>query len=66
MTTIPLRPNELCRYDSKLAAVAAARANEKRTGQPHYVLRFVPNAWTVATTMPLLGEWYSTDGIRHG
>ena len=44
-----------------------ARALQERDGKPRYVVRsIVPPEWVIEDRMPLLGEWYTSDGIRHG
>ena len=58
-------PSEVCRHDNRQAALLAAKVNEQRTGKRHYVERSI-GCWVVTTRMPLLGEWYDADGIRHG
>lgn len=45
----------------------AARSHEKRCGKPYYVVWVaVETRYTVTDRMPLFGEWYTSDGIRHG
>lgn len=40
---------------------------EKKTGVYHYVIFNVPTGeYVITDTMPFLGEWYDSDGIRHG
>ena len=49
------------------AALKKAQRHEKETGRPHYVVHTegnVANA-TVTDRMPMLGTWYTSDGIRH-
>ena len=57
---------EMVLYAIKMDAMHDAQAREKQTGQPHYVARWASGEWEVTDRMPLMGEWYSTDGIRHG
>ncbi len=52
-------------YTTRNEAVAEARTAERRTGDRHYAVR-TRAGWIVDTRMPLLGEWYDADGIRHG
>jgi hypothetical protein len=47
--------------------LAEARRLEADTGGRHYIIWNVPeNRFEVIDKMPYLGEWYSSDGIRHG
>ena len=59
-TTVPWR--ELS------AAVGSAKRYEQRTGKRCYVYcsKIQGGAYLTTTTMPLIGEWYDADGIRHG
>ena len=40
---------------------------EKLIGKPCYVTYSVPmECYLITPKMPLMGEWYSTDGLQHG
>lgn len=62
------RSTSECNYASREQALAAARRRERLTGQRYYVARTAqPTAgWIVTERMPLLGEWYDSQGYRHG
>jgi len=47
-------------------ALIQARRNEHDTGNRWYVARCYDGSWTLTETMPFLGEWYDSDGHRHG
>ena len=56
-----------------IAAVGNAHQMEVQTGRRHYVVYRVEQArrgdegpFYVTESMPLLGEWYTADGHRHG
>ena len=49
----------------KRALELAARC-EHRTGGPAYVVVTHTGNLEITSRMPLLGEWYSSDGIKHG
>ena len=51
---------------SKEDALHEARRRERSSEQRHYVGRTFEGTWWVTSEMPLLGEWYDSDGIRHG
>lgn len=49
--------------------IRSAEHEEKETGRPHYVLLNASPYGThvqVTTRRSLKGEWYDSDGIRHG
>jgi hypothetical protein len=48
------------------AALIDARAAERETGERRYVLVNADGTLRVVAIMPWLGEWYDSDGIRHG
>lgn len=51
------------------AALQEARRRERASGTPHYVVSGSPNddqCWDIVDRQPFLGEWYSSDGVRHG
>ena len=52
-------------YDTKNAALYEAKKRETG-GAPQYVVKWFDGRWSVTNEMPLMGEWYTTDGIRHG
>ena len=62
----PARPIATVRYSGLLAALAFARAAERDTGTYHYVSKWHDGTFEVTARMPLIGEWYDADGIRHG
>jgi hypothetical protein len=44
-----------------------ARSYERTQGKPCYVVWSVPmECYLTWATMPMAGEWYTSDGIRHG
>ena len=44
-----------------------AKEMEAVTGQPHYVIKFYDcDSFDVTSRMPMLGEWYTSDGLQHG
>ena len=47
-------------------AVAEAASRERTTEARAYVMRRHDNRFIVLSTMPLIGEWYTSDGVRHG
>ncbi len=50
-----------------VTACRLAADHETTTGCPHYVFWSVPDArWEITAKMPMLVEWYTPDGIRHG
>ena len=57
-------------HEIKQIAIEMAALCERDIGRPCYVVRDVTDpvghCWAVTDKMPLLGEWYSADGIRHG
>jgi hypothetical protein len=42
-----------------------ARRAEAQTGRPQYVVK-AGALWIITERMPLLGTWYTSDGVRHG
>lgn len=53
------------------SAIAAARVQERMTGQRRWVAgmgsdRGMPAMYEVVHRPPLLGDWWDTDGIQHG
>jgi hypothetical protein len=45
----------------------AARWEEQHDGAPCYVVYSKPDDKYITTErMPMFGEWYSSDGVRHG
>lgn len=44
---------------------ALARKREEETGKPQYLVR-IGSLYEILERMPLLGEWWTTDEIRHG
>jgi hypothetical protein len=57
-------------FPTRDAALAHARSMERESGMPHYVLSLLysdrAGDWGVTGNAPLFGEWYTTDGVRHG
>lgn len=53
------------RFTHLLDGAARLQAED---GRPRYVAKDASaNAgYSITTTMPLTGEWYSSDGVRHG
>ena len=50
--------------ESKLAE---AKRYEETQNKRCYVIWSVPmNCYLTQTNMPMLGEWYTSDGIQHG
>lgn len=46
---------------------ATARRREEETGRPQYVVRDVSRGkYVIQERMPMVGEWYATDELRHG
>lgn len=58
----------MSREDRRKSAIAQAKATEATTDKgPQYVVWCVPDDdWVIQSAMPMLGEWYTSDGIRHG
>jgi hypothetical protein len=48
------------------AALIDARAAERETGERRYIAVNADGTLRVVAAMPWLGEWYDSDGIRHG
>ena len=47
--------------------IKQAKAYENRMNKPCYIEWSVPmNGYLTTTKMPMIGEWYTSDGIRHG
>lgn len=62
-----------CRYATRDAAFCAARIHQRRLARKCYVVQYAAANdagkmanWLVTTDMPMMGEWYDADGIRHG
>lgn len=53
-------------YELRKPALECAKLTERETGKPHYVVRCFPDVYEVTDRMPLLGTWWTSDGIRHG
>jgi len=52
---------------AKITAIIQARKHERSTGERHYIVWSVPDDfWIITKKMPMLGEWYDSDGVRHG
>ena len=47
-------------------ALAEAKLLERETGAPHYVVRCHDRTYVVTPRAPLIGAWWSSDGIKHG
>ena len=53
--------------DELQSTLIEARSWQKRNGICRYVVWNVPmNCYSITDRMPLLGEWYDSDGVRHG
>jgi len=55
-------------YSDLQQALTEARYEEKTSGEYRYVLKVYrpEEGFVVEARMPLMGEWYSADGRRHG
>lgn len=42
-----------------------AKRREEKTGKRQHIIR-VGNLFVIEERMPLIGEWYTSDGVRHG
>ncbi len=53
-------------YDTTTTALIEARSRE-RLDPPveRYVVK-VPEGYVIVDKMPFLGEWWSSDGVKHG
>lgn len=50
-----------------LFTVAVAARKERETGKPYYVVwSAADDEYLTTDRMPLFGEWYTSEGIRHG
>ena len=61
--------SEVLTYDeylSKALAFGAAVRKENIVGKPYYVVHTKIDRWVVVDKMPLCGEWYTSDEVRHG
>ena len=59
--------HEIRKYaESKDDALRQARRNESETGMRWFALLRHDGVWVLTDSMPLLGEWYDSDGHRHG
>ena len=48
-------------------AISNAKRRENKTNIHHYAVWCVPDDdYIVTDSMPMMGEWYDADGIRHG
>ena len=48
-------------------ALERAKADASTAGGDRYVLlTVVPGGYTVLRDMPMMGQWWTADGIRHG
>ena len=59
-TSAPARPPQ--------HTMELAQRIERETGRPRYLVRNVPNGglFVIQERMPMMGEWFTSDGIRHG
>lgn len=64
MTPQPKQPEVI--YASRRPAMTQAKRRQTRTGRPHYVVRGATGCYAITDRMPLLGMWWTTDGMRHG
>ena len=56
-------------FDTLTAALGRVKYEEAMADDsryPCYVVRLHTGEYQVIRSMPLLGEWYTSDGIRHG
>ena len=53
-------------YDTKSCAVHAAKQLENGSGQSFFVQKCFDGSYVIVSKMPLMGEWYTSDGIQHG
>lgn len=54
-------------FQNRAVAVAAAKKAERETGGlRHWVAIWYDGTADVVTRPPLIGEWYDSDGVRHG
>ena len=56
------RPNP---YPFPRHTLELARKREAETGKPQYLVR-QGELYVITDRMPMIGEWWTTDGIRHG
>lgn len=47
-------------------ALVLARKKEVDTRKRYFVLKCVDGKYKITGQMPYLGEWFDSDGIRHG
>jgi hypothetical protein len=47
-------------------SIMKARKIERETGVSQYIVKRFDNTWEITDKPPLMGEWFSTDGIQHG
>lgn len=50
----------------KTKAFDEAKSLETETGVLQYIVHCFDGSWVVIDDLPLMGEWYTTDGSRHG
>ena len=57
-------------YATLADATLAARRQETETGTARWIVRLLypdrTGDWALVDQMPIFGEFYDTDGIRHG
>lgn len=60
--------NPLTRLQEAVAIAHQAEAGSRDRGHDtrFYVVALKHDKWEVSTRMPLLGEWYDSNGVRHG
>lgn len=64
MITQPKQPEVI--YPTRPPAITQAKRLETRKGRPHYVTIGLWGVYTITDQLPLLGMWWTTDGVRHG
>lgn len=61
-----IRREHLLFDNLKAALIVAKKKQSARFGAVHYVVKCHDGSFEVQDSMPYMGEWYSSDGIRHG
>ena len=58
---------EIDEVDELIDIVLEASRLEKLSGMPRYIAFSVPDKrYFITDKMPMMGEWYTTDAIKHG
>lgn len=54
-------------FSDRDMAIRYAKAHEQETGCTCYIVRdYLSRGYVLSETCPNIGEFYTTDGIRHG